>query len=214
MSAVRAPHVDEAYALRGLRLFNDKADKLDTLSFTKHVFSERIGIRLSIKADGMQVSRFGPDSESIDAFCLTIRYFMVNNEASSFGNLSRIYAFLAQRGIVDRASLETFEEARDLIDVLKQPLVKYPVVHNGHYYSPWEILQVFINGGLAHANDPTKTAIYDQWRARRGYFPVVEHCFIRTLVTFIKIIDQVRPLNTAAMETLSAAKRGSVFEGR
>jgi hypothetical protein len=60
---------------KSLKLFNEKADKLMSLGFTKKIFGEKSGFTFSAKKDGPVVfQRYGPESESIDAFVLTYRF--------------------------------------------------------------------------------------------------------------------------------------------
>lgn len=55
--------------------FNEKADKLEGLSFTKSLQSS--GVTISGKlGKPVQAQRQGPDDESIDAFVLTMRFFV------------------------------------------------------------------------------------------------------------------------------------------
>lgn len=196
--------MDELAALRALRLFNEKAEKLDSLSFTKQVFSEKFGYSLNISQGRMRWSRHGPDAESIDAFCLTIRFFVQDNEPSSFRNLSAVYAFLHGQGIIDKATVDEYEQARALFTVLRQSIPLTPVIYQGHNYSPWEVFDVFLYGGLAHSK-PEKRALYDRWQTIHPLFLVMEHTFVQTLAQIVKIIDIVRPLNVAAIEAVTTA---------
>ncbi len=198
--------MDEATALRALRLFNEKAAKLHSLSFTRQVFSEQVGYRLNISHGRMRWSRFGPNAEAIDAFCLTIRFFVQDNEPTSFRRLSDAYAFLYSQAFVDRATVDEYEQARALFTVLHEPIPLTPVIYQGHSYSPWEVFDVFLYGGLAHSN-PKKRAVYDRWQAEPLLFLVMQHTFVRTLAQIVKIIDIVRPLNAAAIEAITGAAK-------
>lgn len=80
-----------------LELFNLKADKLNSLSFAKTVQDAKSGWTISSKRgeDGLfrvTSERRGPDSESIDAFVLTLRMFLQNNDSCSIGNLQACYS--------------------------------------------------------------------------------------------------------------------------
>lgn len=201
--------MDEDRALRALRLFNEKADEIDTRSFSKQVFSERIGHRLSFKRDSMQSSRFGPDAESIAAFSLTLRYFLQDNEPSSFRNLSKVYAYLHGQGIADRSAVDAFEQARAYIPQLQRAVPSIPISFNGREWLEWEIFEVFFWGGITHS---TQKEMYDTWRAMPLFFPMVEHIFVRTSVSLIKIIGLVRPLNADAIITLESRRDARVAE--
>jgi len=64
-----------------LRFFNKKADKLLGLSFTKSVFGESTRLEISMEDGGpLKVCRWGPGDEATDAFVLTFRFFIQDNE--------------------------------------------------------------------------------------------------------------------------------------
>jgi len=72
-------------------LFNEKAAKLGGSIFLKKAASgQMVRLKPSLKFP-IEVVWDGPDQENIDAFVLTFRFFIQNNEASSFANLSKIY---------------------------------------------------------------------------------------------------------------------------
>lgn len=194
--------MNEQTALRALRLFNEKADKLDRLSFIDQVFEKPIGFRLRGDQDGFIVSRLGPSAESIDAFCLTMRFFIQDTEPSSFRRLSSVYAFLGEMEIVDQASVDEFESAREAIKDLSAPIAYIPPFE-GKSYTPWEIFDTIFYGALSHANDE-KARLYERWRARTEVLLVMENWFVKTLATLILSIDRVRPINKRAIESLMA----------
>src|SRR6266404_5800044 len=72
-----------------LNLFNEKADKLRNSNFVKAAL-ENSGASLSWQ-EGEQITRTGPTEENIDAFVLTLRFFVQDNERSSFRNMSKFY---------------------------------------------------------------------------------------------------------------------------
>jgi hypothetical protein len=76
-----------------LKFFNEKADKLRNSNFVKNAVADS-GINLSwSEGQPAEVLRRGPNQENIDAFVLTLRFFLQDNERSSFRNLSaKIYS--------------------------------------------------------------------------------------------------------------------------
>ena len=79
-----------------LELFNEKAEKLARLSFIETIFKYNSGvsIKISKRDDGLYdliQERRGPLEEAIDAFVLTIRFFIQDNEPISFRRLAEIY---------------------------------------------------------------------------------------------------------------------------
>lgn len=82
--------------IKSLSLFNEKASKLSRLSFTKEIFKCSTGVTIKInrKNDGfyeLTQERRGPFEEAIDAFVLTIRFFIQDNESVSLRNIAKIY---------------------------------------------------------------------------------------------------------------------------
>ena len=78
--------------IAALKLFNEKADKLKRCSFTRLVFEHKSGVSFSATInEEIKIERAGPDEEAIDAFALTFRFFIQDNEKSSFRNLDSIY---------------------------------------------------------------------------------------------------------------------------
>jgi len=74
-----------------LNLFNEKADKLRNSNFVK-ASVENSGVSLSWQeGESFQITRTGPTEENVDAFVLTLRFFVQDNERSSFRNISKLY---------------------------------------------------------------------------------------------------------------------------
>jgi hypothetical protein len=74
---------------KALRLFNDKADRLARLSFLDHMNHPDSGVSISFNAEEgefVKQVRRGPEEEAIDAFVLTFRYFVQDNEPTSLAN--------------------------------------------------------------------------------------------------------------------------------
>ena len=87
--------MDTASIVAALDLFNEKARKLEGLSFTRILASQKTGVTLSWKeGDPVTIERSGPDDEAIDAFVLTLRFFIQDNESTSLRNLANLYAGL------------------------------------------------------------------------------------------------------------------------
>jgi hypothetical protein len=81
---------DEAIK-HSLKLFNEKAVKLGGSNFLKKAASgQLVRLKPSLKFP-IEVVGNGPNQENIDAFVLTFRFFIQDNEASSFANLSKVY---------------------------------------------------------------------------------------------------------------------------
>jgi len=63
-----------------LKLFNEKADKLRNSNFVKAAV-ENSGVSLSWQeGEFFQITRTGPTEENVDAFVLTLRFFVQDND--------------------------------------------------------------------------------------------------------------------------------------
>ncbi|MBI3413013.1 MAG: hypothetical protein HY051_02965 [Candidatus Aenigmarchaeota archaeon] len=109
-------------AASALKLFNEKAKKLEGLSFTKMLAEQKTGVTLSGKqGHPLTIERSGPGDEAIDAFVLTLRFFVQDNESISLRNFAHLYAGLP----VDQELIDNFNAARDALNSFldNKPLV-------------------------------------------------------------------------------------------
>jgi len=99
--------------IRALELFNEKADRLKNLSFVRSLESKESGWTLTLDEGGASASRYGPDNESVEAFVLTIRFFVQDNEPSSIRNMAKMYERLHAGELIPKELLENVNDARD-----------------------------------------------------------------------------------------------------
>ena len=186
--------MDVESATGALLLFNEKADKLEDLSFTKEL--ENSGVTISGKlGQPVQAQRHGPDDESIDAFVLTMRFFVQDNEITSFRNMADLYAQLP----VNPDLIQQFNDARDKTNSSLDSLT--PIKLNNASLTYRTIFEVFLWGGLAHAN-PKKKTIYDSWAQNSILFPLLQNEFVFALGVLLNMIFFTRALNKAALGLL------------
>ncbi len=183
-------------AIDTLRLFNEKADKLEGLSFTKSL--GKSGVTISYKlGQPVQVERHGPDDESIDAFVLTMRFFVQNNEATSFKNMADLYTELP----VDAELKNKFNDARAKTNAGLDK--KTPIKLNGVDLTWRGIYEIFLWGGLAHANQEKK-AVYDSWAKDPFSFRLLQNEFVFAMGIILNMIFYTRAVNKAALGQLEA----------
>jgi len=177
-------------AVYTLKLFNEKASKLEGLSFTKSIFEQRSGVTISgEQGQFVKAERFGPDDESIDSFLFTLRFFVQDNENTSFKNMADIYDKLK----VSADLIQKFNEARnktnEFLDNKPTPVKIGDTALNYRY-----VYEVFLWGGLAHANK-NKKVIYDNWLANPILFPILQNEFVYALVNILNAIFYIRVVN-------------------
>jgi len=74
-----------------LKLFISKTKKLENSSFLESLIKEfRLGLNIEV-GKPVQVTSIRPQQESIDAFILTFRFFIQDNETISLRNLEKIF---------------------------------------------------------------------------------------------------------------------------
>ncbi len=183
------------------RLYNEKADKLEGMSFTKRILSEGSGVQISVKrGEPVSAARFGPDQESIEAFVLTFRFFVQDNEPSSFRNLAVLYDDPTLS--LDPDTVHRFKEAREAINsFLDAPTM---VRINERRLTRREVFEVFMWGALAHSH---KKDTFDKWAGIPVFFQMMENEFVYTLASILRAVFAIRELNKEALRQLEAAPK-------
>tara|TARA_B100000809_G_C14872981_1_gene436251 strand:- start:87 stop:647 length:561 start_codon:yes stop_codon:yes gene_type:complete len=182
--------------IRTLRLFNEKVTKLKSLRFTKAILNVDFGYRISAK-QGQNVifRRYGPDDESVDAFVLTYRFFIQNNEPTSFQRMEELYRNLPLDTPWKQGAIRTHQTLDQFLDS------NTPVVFRTHQINRRERHDVFLKGGLAHANK-TKKDQFDEWASRPDMFLIRQAEFVKTLVGSLECVFWFHDANVAALKLL------------
>lgn len=185
-----------------LELFNEKASKLFSLNFVKEVTYPKTGVLISGAKNekgslDWTVTRKGPSQDSIDAFVLTFRFFIQDNEKSSFKNIASIYEELDN----DQFSKNGFNAARKYINDFLDSLCAFNVTHNGKHITNREIMETFVYGGLAHANEK-KQIIFKEWMEFPPSAALFEAAFVFILVRVLNAIDYISVINESVIKGL------------
>lgn len=135
-----------------------------------------------------------PDEEAIRAFVLTFRFFIQNQEASSFKGLADAYEKLQ---ISDELKMKYSELRRALNGVLDSSSnVKIFNLTRG------DIIRTFIYGELAH-EDEKKHAMIDSWREDPWTWGLVKLEFSSSLREVLRYIEAVADLNTKVLQEIA-----------
>lgn len=182
--------------LAPLKLFNEKAEKLLNSRFVKYLNEKGLSANISDNDNqGFKVERYLPDQEAIDAFILTFRFFIQDNEKSSFRSLGKTYEKL----LISIELKKKFVEWREALNhYLDQ---KISMTLNGYNPSNREILDIFIYGELAHSN-PKKKTIYDSWKEMWYSYTFLEVWFCSILEHVLRAIRSVAEINKKAIVEL------------
>ncbi len=198
--------------IRALELFNEKADKLRILSFVRSLETDNSGVQVTFHPEGgVSASRYGPDNEAVDAFVLTFRFFVQDNEPSSIRNTANRYRRLYQASLIPAELLGNFEDARNkLLNYLASntPLVLGSQDTNvrPRAITYQEVFDVFMWGGLAHANRQQKEQ-FDDWSkgSLQHFFPMLEDFFIGVLREYLRVIWYMRGQNARVLGELTSS---------
>jgi hypothetical protein len=179
-----------------LKLFNEKADKLRNSKFVASAVADS-GVNLSwTEGQPAEVSRKGPDQENIDAFVLTLRFFLQDNEPISFRNLStNIYS----SSLISEEHRHQFERARS---ALNDFLDGNTMFNFGGIITRRELMNVFIFGDLSHANWEKKEK-FEEWMASSLVSPFFENEFVTVLFEILNIVLFVQKLNQQVLADLT-----------
>jgi hypothetical protein len=143
--------------------------------------------------------RRGPSQEAIDAFVLTFRFFIQDNERSSFRNIAAVY----DTSNIENELKDRFESAREAVNKLLDSPNVLNINYNGVILVNREIMEVFIYGGLAHANNE-KYKRYKEWMSFPPSAVLLQACFTIVLGGILQAIVYISNINRQAIEELKS----------
>ena len=189
--------------LAALRLFNEKVEELLGLSFVKGVTAPNAGFKLSGKRreDGkftLQSEVRGPSVEAIKAFVLTFRFFIQDNETISLRNIAALY----EAAYIDPEQKSQFNSARIGVNKLLDAPNPINLNYNGVTPTSREVMNVFIYGGLAHAN-PEKYRRYKEWMSFPPVAAILQACFNMILGEILHALAYIAQVNDATIKQLA-----------
>ena len=185
-----------------LELFNEKAEKLGSSRYTAYVLNNPVGFKGSDEDGFQSLQAMVPDGEAVDAFVLTMRFFVQDNEPTSIRNMEQLYSGLP----VSERLVRQAKEARAALNAeLDKPSL---ISVNGWTPTAREIFQVFFWGELAHSNDSYKKQ-HDEWRKSPVGYPMMQAMFHDTLMVLLDCVFWFRDHNTLALRELAGQTKGN-----
>ena len=136
---------------------------------------------------------------------LTLRFFVQDNERSSFRNISKLYTDKA----ISEEHRSEFEKARSYLNGFLDSSTMFNFY--GRRITKRELMEVFVFGGLSHANKQKKS-LYDQWM-RLDLAPLLQNEFIVIIFEIMNVAQFVKTLNERVLNDLPLAEK-SEFNGR
>jgi hypothetical protein len=185
-------------AISTLMLFNEKVERLDRLSFTQYVRQNKIGFSVnSREGEPVTFDVRGPGEEATDAFVLTLRLFIQDNESISIRRMGSLYDTLP----VPDEMRERFRISRERLNMFLGSSASIQL--HSEVLTHRKILEVFLYGGLAHAN-AAKRAEFEQWARNPMLFGMLQFTFHSILITLMQFLLWARHHNLGAIAHLQS----------
>jgi len=188
-------------AIKSLELFNEKAEELLSSTFVKKMYEEESGVTLSwnweTEEENTHFERRGPTKEDIKAFLLDYRFFIQDNEKSSFRNLKELFS----SNLLKVKFESRFDSARDALNDFLDSKSNIPITYNEEVLTRRKVIDTFIYGGFAHANE-AKRQLFKEWQSIPFFFPLIESEFVYFLAKILDVIAFIKTLNLEAIAEL------------
>lgn len=193
--------------INALNLFNEKVRELFDLSFVKTITKPNSGFSLSgeRKENGsfkMISTINGPSIEAIKAFVLTFRFFIQVNESISLRNIAEIY----ESNNIEHQQREFFNSARDSVNSMLNSPNLFNLKFNDSIPTNRRIMDVFVYGGLAHAN-PEKYKTYKEWMSFPPAAVILQTCFNSILGQILQALDYIEKVNENTIQQLKESQK-------
>jgi hypothetical protein len=189
--------------IAAMKLFNEKADKLVRLSFIRTMMEQgtQVGMSWHLREDGKYEETHtyqGPDEEAIDAFTLTFRFFIQNNEQSSFYNMAGYYS----NAPIDESLKNKYAQVRTWLNNFLDEPSYMNITYNDELLTRRKIMDTIVYGGLAHADNVEKRGLYNEWMNIPPMRLMIVSDFTVILANILDAILFVAELNRKVLEQL------------
>jgi hypothetical protein len=187
-------------AIATLDLFAEKADRLAELSLAQEILkSYRASVRW-VRGEPWTSEYSGPAGEAVDAYMLTLRMLIQDNEPISLRNMRRLY----REARIPAPLADQFDEACAELNAFLDADTNL-AIEEGRQLTYRDIFEVFVYGSLAHTNSPRKREIFTALRDG-AWFPLFQAHFADCLRAFEVALASLRRINTAALAELRGAR--------
>ena len=181
--------------IRILERFNEKVDRLGQRGFSEESRGGGAIVRWD-KGKGWDGIHVGPSEKTVEATILTLRFFIQNNESTALSNIAKLYADadieaeISSRLFEIRDALNSYLDAPSNLSISEEG----PMSHR-------DILDLFIYGDLAHANNST---IEDNFRdiSSTAFFPLFQADFNQSVRVLVSALSEIQQVNVVAVERL------------
>jgi hypothetical protein len=192
--------------IRVLEIFNEKVERLDRYSFTRHLRENSVGFTFGGDAEhGYTFQLNGPSEESVDAFALTLRMFLQNNDLCSIQRIDSLYERLSVSEVLRKQFADARAELNRFLDGPSQVILQNERLSNR------VILETFLYGLLAHTS-PDKRKKIDSWAKDPMRFQILYMVFLGVLTELLAFVLWAHEHNVLALSELRRLD-GSQGEG-
>jgi len=191
-------------AIARLTLFIHKVERLQSLSLVRTLLEGGSSFSISWTADSgaVDLAVTGPDAEQIDAFVLTMRLFIQNNDQISLHNMARLYEGLPiserlkQNFTMHRGHLNESLQRRCILSI------------NEDNPTMGEVLETILYGQLSHL-DPDKRQRYLTWAQFPMAGSIIHFEFVGVLMQFVRTLVALAANARCALAELEGTQQGS-----
>jgi hypothetical protein len=184
-------------SLQALSDFNKRVERIR--KFFIYRLAKRGMLRTAVQESLGEPRRSGtrrPSQEQIDALVNNLRFFIQNNEATSFENLAKTYASLPIPPTLKREFEDCRERLNRWLDGKSSLGMKgSPLIHR-------RILWVFVYGDVAHLSLRERKEL-ERWRENQPFFRLLKTHFVNTLGKFTRFLDETAVINQEALSHLN-----------
>ncbi len=183
-----------------VKLFNEKAQKLSSSNFVGKIIAGESSITIAAKKGERVKVQARTPGESTDAFVLTLRMFIQDNERISIHNMSELY----ERLPVPEQTKEKFRKLRKhLNDTLDEPSM---IQMNEKHFTKRELFETMLYGDLAHIN-PEKRKVVHEMKQFGLVYPLAKVEFESILVELLGTISEIAIVNTEVLSDLTKSRK-------
>jgi hypothetical protein len=192
-------------AIERLKLFVEKVERLQSLSLVGSLVERgsRLTFSWTAESGALTLAAAGPEGEQVEAFVLTMRLFMQDNDQISLRNMARLYEGLPvaeelrKYFAMHRANLNQSLEARCMLSV------------NGDHPTRREVLETVLYGQLSHLT-PSLRERYLSWVQVPMAGAVIDFEFVGVLVLFLRTLGVMAEICRRALAELQVAPPSAV----
>lgn len=182
--------------IEALRRFNARVERIRGFSISELLEQGllKTAVQVALGEDGP--TTIHPSTEQIDAFVNNLRFFIQNNEATSFQRISQSYLALGLPADL-KQQFDTCEtRLNGWLDS------KSPLGFGGTALTNGRILEVFVYGEIAHSNRDKREEL-EHWRESPPFFNLLETHFLNIMAKFIEFLNEAAAINARALRDLS-----------